>query len=83
MLLVAVAINWGLLLVAMVVKGANSCSGGNVEVDNGYCGSNVEAANSCCGGIVEDAVSYRGDKGGKGCYGCCGDKIAATCDSLG
>ena len=69
--------------VAMVVKAANSCSGGNVEVDNGYYGSNVEAANSCCSGIVEAAVSYCGDKGGKGCYGCCGDKIAATFDSLG
>ena len=77
MLLFAVAIKWGLLLFAMVVKAANSCSngnvevdscsGGNVEVDNSYYCSNVEAANSCCGGIVEAAVSYCGDKGGTGC----------------
>ena len=58
-------------------------SSGNIEVDNGYYGSNVEAANSCCSSIVEAAVSYCDDKGGKGCYGCCGDKLAATFDSLG
>ena len=67
----------------MVVKAANSCSCGNVQVDNGYYGSNIEAANSCCSSTVEAAVSYCGDKDGKGCYDCCGDKLAVTCDSLG